>query len=103
MKLFNRKKPETEIKRDERFFIRVLGDDWITLVKILRSDYDKHDIEIVDDVVGIGGEDKAVVKVYFQGSMDDYLNAMIDLSTKYGIDRVKEDTDDPDETETKTK
>ena len=103
MKLFNRKKPETEIKRDGRFFIRVLGDDWITLVKILRSDYDKHDIEIVDDVVGIGGEDKAAVKVYFQGSMDDYLNAMIDLSTKYGIDRVKEDTEDPDETETKTK
>ena len=103
MKLFNRKKPETEIKRDGRFFIRVLGDDWITLVKILRSDYDKHDIQIVEDVVGIGGEDKAVVKVYFQGSMDDYLNAMIDLSTKYGIDRVKEDTEDPDETETKTK
>ena len=104
MKFFNRKNPETKIKKEERFFIRVIGEDWITLVKLLRTDYDKHDIEIVDDLAGIGGEEKAVVKVYFEGTMDDYLNAMIDLSTKYGIDRVKEDTEDPEpETETKNK
>ena len=106
MKLFNRKKPEmVQIPQDKdgRIFIRVLGEDWITLVKLLRSDYDKHDIQIVDDTAAIGGEDKVVVKVYFYGTIEDYLNALLDLSVKYGIDRVKEDTETPDETENEKK
>ena len=106
MKFFSRKKAETvQVPQDKdgRMFIRVLGDDWITLVKILRTDYAKHDIQIVDDVAAVGGEDKAVVKVFFEGTIEDYLNALLDLSVKYGIDRVKEDDVVSDETETETK
>lgn len=104
MKFFSRKKAEpVQVPQDKdgRMFIRVLGDDWITLVKILRTDYAKHDIQIVDDVAAVGGEDKAVVKVFFDGTIEDYLNALLDLSVKYGIDRVKEDDVVSDETENK--
>ena len=56
-----------------------------------------------DAAAAIGGEDKVVVKVYFYGTIEDYLNALLDLSVKYGIDRVKEDTETPDETENEKK
>ena len=99
MKLFGKKVEKNEqIDEKKEFFIRVFEADWIDVVKCLRSKYDKHDIRIVDDVAAVDGADQAIVKIYFEGDMNDYVNALVDLA-KNNINRIQEDNKEPEEKE----
>lgn len=102
MKLFGKKVENKDKKVDSmEFFIRVFEADWIDVAKVLRSKYEKHDIRIVDDTASVDGGEQAIVKIYFKGTMDDYVNCLVDLA-KNGVNRIAEDKE-PEEKEDEKK
>ena len=86
MALFNKK-----AEKKPEFFIRVMGEDWIEVAKMLRSKkYNKHEIRIEDDVACVDGE-KPTVKIYFDGNINDYVNCLVDLALQKNIVQIEED------------
>ena len=95
MKFFKKEEKKQE-KKGTLYALRVLEGGYEDCVRLLRKDFDKHDIRMTDTTVKVDGADTEAVRLTFESTDDEFLEIRFALMKK-GIGEIKETKEEEDE------